>query len=79
MRRIRSLREMMASEGRFLFILMLIFSLGTRGPAQAAVEVGSPAPELCLPASTGSSICLKDYRGKKNVVLLFYVLDFTRG
>lgn len=78
----------MISEGRLpLLVLVLLFfpgsgpgkALGAGEPAQAAVEVGSPAPELCLPASGGGSICLKDYRGKKNVVLLFYVLDFTRG
>ena len=63
----------------FLLALLLLFCLGVAGPTQAAVEIGSPAPEFCLPASEGDRICLKDYRGKKNVVLLFYVLDFTRG
>ena len=64
--------------GRFLFAFSLLY-LGMAGTARAAVEVGSPAPEFCLPASRGSKVCLKDYRGKENVVLLFYVLDFTGG
>jgi len=64
--------------GRFLFAVSLL-CLGMAGTTQAAVEVGSPAPDFCLPASKGDKICLKDYRGKNNVVLLFYVLDFTGG
>jgi len=64
--------------GRFLFAFLLL-CLGVVGTARATVERGSPAPEFCLPASKGDKICLKDYRGKDNVVLLFYVLDFTRG
>jgi hypothetical protein len=62
-----------------LFLVCLLLGLGMAGSAGAAVEVGSPAPEFCLPASKGDTVCLKDYRGKNNVVLLFYVLDFTQG
>ena len=64
--------------GRF-FLAFSLLCLGMAGTARAAVEVGSPAPEFCLPASKGDKICLKDYRGKESVVLLFYVLDFTGG
>jgi hypothetical protein len=64
--------------GHFFFIFLLL-CLGMAGVVRAAVEMGSPAPDFCLPASEGDSICLKDYRAKKNVVLLFYLLDFTRG
>ena len=48
-------------------------------PVLAAVEVGSPAPEFCLPTQDGKSVCLKDFKGKQNVLLLFYILDFTPG
>ncbi len=48
-------------------------------PVAAAVEVGSPAPEFCLPAQDGESVCLTDFKGKRNVLLLFYILDFTPG
>jgi hypothetical protein len=44
-----------------------------------AAEVGSPAPEFCLPSSKGDTVCLKDFKSKDNVVLLFYILDFTPG
>ncbi len=47
--------------------------------AWAGAEVGSPAPDFCLPSSQGEKVCLKDFKGKDNVVLLFYILDFTPG
>lgn len=45
------------------------------GPA-AAVEVGEPAPEFTLASTTGGDISLKDFRGKKWVLLEFYGADF---
>ncbi|RJF72379.1 peroxiredoxin [Deinococcus cavernae] len=38
---------------------------------------GQPAPDFTLPASTGQDITLSSYRGHKNVVLVFYPLDFS--
>ena len=64
--------------GRLFFAFLLLY-LATVGTARAAVEVGNPAPEFCLPANQGDEVCLKDYKGKSNVVLLFYILDFTSG
>ena len=43
----------------------------------AAVEVGDKAPDFELPSTTGGKIRLSDFVGKKNVVLEFYVLDFS--
>ena len=48
-------------------------------PVAAAVEVGSPAPAFCLPAQDGETVCLSEFTGKRNVLLLFYILDFTPG
>jgi len=56
-------------------MLTIVLTMG----AQAGVEVGSPAPDFCLPSSKGDKVCLKDFKGKDNVILLFYVLDFTPG
>jgi peroxiredoxin len=45
-----------------------------------ALQVGDLAPDFELPAVTGeekSTIKLSDFRGKKNVVLAFYPLDWT--
>ncbi|MBI4503603.1 MAG: redoxin domain-containing protein [Gemmatimonadetes bacterium] len=36
------------------------------------VKVGSPAPEFTLEALDGPAITLSDYRGKKDVILVFY-------
>jgi cytochrome oxidase Cu insertion factor (SCO1/SenC/PrrC family) len=36
------------------------------------VKVGQPAPDFTLEDSDGKNISLADYRGKKNVVLVFY-------
>jgi peroxiredoxin len=56
-----------------------LLTLTAAPSAQGAAEVGSPAPDFCLPASQGDKVCLKDFKGKDNIVLLFYVLDFTPG
>src|SRR2546422_2693112 len=42
-------------------------------------SVGQKAPEFTLPVSREQNVSLKDYEGKKNVVLAFYPLDFTGG
>ena len=56
-----------------------VLSSALAGRVFAGVEVGSPAPDFCLPSSKGDKVCLKDFKGKDNVVLLFYILDFTPG
>ncbi|MSQ47973.1 MAG: redoxin domain-containing protein [Deltaproteobacteria bacterium] len=62
-----------------ILLLSGIFIVGLTEIAKAEVEVGSPAPDFCLPSSKGNKVCLKDFKGKDNVLLLFYVLDFTPG
>lgn len=47
-----------------------------------ALKVGDMAPEFKLQYFDGSDlkdVSLSDYRGKKNVVLAFYVFAFTGG
>ena len=46
------------------------------------LKVGDTAPDFELPAVEGDrhlNIKLSDFKGKKNVVLAFYVLAFTGG
>jgi peroxiredoxin len=65
----------MANVGAVLVLLML---LGVRFPASArAVEVGDKAPDFELPSSQGGKLKLSSFQGKKNVLVEFYVLDFT--
>jgi hypothetical protein len=47
-----------------------------------ALKVGDEAPDFTLKYSDGSGlkeVKLSDYRGKKNVVLAFFVFAFTGG
>lgn len=46
----------------------------------AALKAGETAPEIELPAVTGKQrqkFRLSDFRGKKNVVVAFYPLDWS--
>ncbi len=45
----------------------------------AMPNVGDKAPDFTLPITRDQKVALKDYLGKKNVVLAFYPLDFTGG
>ena len=72
---------------RILLALSLVFSV-TSIPAFAQlppkeninlpptdlerIKIGEPAPDFTLQSHDGKNISLSDYRGKKNVVLVFY-------
>jgi peroxiredoxin Q/BCP len=45
----------------------------------AELKEGQKAPDFSLESSEGKKISLKDYKGKKNVVLYFYPKDMTPG
>ena len=42
-----------------------------------ALKPGDMAPDFTLPSTVGDKVTLSDYRGTKNVLLLFYPLDFS--
>jgi len=42
-------------------------------------KVGQSAPEFSLPDQAGNQVTLSQFKGQKNVVLSFYVFDFTGG
>jgi cytochrome oxidase Cu insertion factor (SCO1/SenC/PrrC family) len=44
-----------------------------------SLKPGDMAPDFTLLDNQWKQIHLNDYRGKKNVVLAFYVLAFTEG
>jgi cytochrome oxidase Cu insertion factor (SCO1/SenC/PrrC family) len=48
-------------------------------PPKTHLKVGQPAPDFALTDTTGKPVKLSDFKGKKNVVLAFYVLAFTGG
>jgi peroxiredoxin len=42
-----------------------------------SVEIGQPAPEFTLTNQHGEQVSLSDYRGSKNVLVMFYPFAFT--
>jgi hypothetical protein len=67
-----------------LFALLVLTTLALAVPMNAAelvtkVKVGDPAPDFTLPDQNNKPVKLSDFKGKKNVVLAFYVLAFTGG
>lgn len=63
-------------------ILGTQFSAAQGAKAAPALKVGDAAPEFKLQYFDGTdlkNVNLSDYRGKKNVVLAFYVFAFTGG
>ncbi len=60
-----------------MFSLALFLAILTLGTVALAVEVGEKAPDFTLPSTKGDPISLSQFLGKKNVLLEFYVLDFT--
>ncbi len=42
-------------------------------------QVGQEAPDFTLKSTKGGDVTLSQYKGQKNVLLAFYILDFTGG
>ena len=53
--------------------------LASGAMAKASLKVGDAAPDFALPDQSGASVRLSDFRGKKSVVLAFYIKAFTSG
>lgn len=61
---------------RFSFLAVLsVALLGAAKPSNPP-EVGERAPDFTLSSTTGKKITLSQFRGKKHVLLEFYVADF---
>ncbi len=68
----------------FLVVLVLVWTAAAAAQQQPAIaktqlKVGDTAPDFTLPDQNRKPVKLSDYRGKKNVILAFYVLAFTGG
>jgi AhpC/TSA family len=75
---------------KFMFAAVLVcailaqpFSVAAREEPAAMPKVGDLAPEFTLKYFDGSwppkEVKLSDYRGKKQVIVAFYVFAFTGG
>ncbi len=67
-----------------IYVLTLMFALSAFAqtapkPPSTHLKVGDSAPELVLNDTDGNAVKLSDFKGKKSVVLAFYVLAFTGG
>jgi peroxiredoxin len=62
-----------------LLVLGVIASAQQPAPPKTNLKVGDAAPDFTLPSTAGQKVKLSDFKGKKNVVLAFYVLAFTGG
>ena len=49
------------------------------GPPEPTVKVGDIAPDFELTDQNGKKVALHDFKGKKQVVLAFYIFAFTGG
>jgi len=63
-------------------LIALVSSAQAQQAAQAAlptpsVKVGQMAPDFTLKDQNGKPVSLKDFRGKQNVALAFYVFAFS--
>jgi predicted DCC family thiol-disulfide oxidoreductase YuxK len=47
--------------------------------AQTTLKVGDKAPNFTLLDTSWNPVSLNDFHGRKNVIVAFYVLDFTEG
>ena len=47
--------------------------------ARGKVKVGDKAPDFMLPDQSGTRVSLRDFVGRKIIVLYFYPRDFSRG
>ena len=64
--------------------LLVVVAVGVPGIlipfySKAELRVGDPAPDFGLPDQKGNIVRLSDFRGKKAVVLAFYIKAGTPG
>ncbi len=62
----------------FLVLVFPVLTLVATTSSVSAVEVGEKAPDFEFRSTMGGKLKLSSLRGK-NVLIQFYVLDFTPG
>ena len=63
---------------------LVIIAMGVTGMlfpflSKAELKVGDRAPDFALPDQNGKTVRLSDFRGRKTVVLAFYIRASTPG
>jgi cytochrome oxidase Cu insertion factor (SCO1/SenC/PrrC family) len=66
---------------RLLFLIMALGVPGMLFPLylKAELKVGDRAPDFALPDQRGNTVRVSDFRGKKAIVLAFYIKASTPG
>lgn len=76
-------RSILAISGLLLLLMVAQFPAAAQqqeeAVAKTTLKVGDMAPDFTLLSDQWKPVKLSDFRGKKNVVLAFYVLAFTGG
>jgi hypothetical protein len=65
-----------------MFSLAVLKPVSAQGAAKSMPKVGEMAPDFTLKYFDGNDlkdVSLSQYRGKKNVVVAFYIFAFTGG
>ena len=62
-----------------LLAIAVVAAAQQPAPPKTQLKVGQSAPDFSLTDTNGKPVKLSDFKGKKNVVLAFYVLAFTGG
>ena len=78
-RREVTLRYWRVRKSLTVVLLLLAAIMASAAELMTKVKVGDPAPDFTLQDHNNKPVKLSDFRGKKNVVLAFYVLAFTSG
>jgi cytochrome oxidase Cu insertion factor (SCO1/SenC/PrrC family) len=60
-----------------VLMFLLLLGLVTGMSPVSALEVGQRAPDFTLQSTTGKTISLSQFKGKKSVLLQFYSMDFN--
>ena len=70
--------SVLTASNRALFCALSILFMPLLGTS-ATLKVGDRAPDFALPDQNGKLVKLADFRGKKSVVLAFYIRASTPG
>ena len=66
--------------GAVVLFALAAVALGQQpAPPRTHLKLGDAAPDFALRDTAGKEVKLSDFRGKKNVILAFYVFAFTGG
>lgn len=75
-------KRIVAAIGALILASFAASAQETKAPEPLKLKVGETAPDFTLLAYDGSAtkpVSLHDFRGKKNVMLAFFVFAFTGG